>query len=443
MRRPRPARLSATVGGGYVLTVSSLASSALGFVFWVIAAARFSAADVGLAAAAVAAIAVISGVGVLGLNSAFLRYVPRAADAWRGVVGRGYGASALATGVLAAGALIIASRGHGSVTAAIDGRSAAVFLVAAVVWTIFSLQDFVLVAIRRPAVVLVENVAVALVRMPLLFLPLGWHGELLILLAWLLPTVAATVVVNGMLLTTTTLPAASSDPRPLGVGLARYCATATVGSAATVAVLSLMPALVAAFEGAEANARFFLPWTMASSLQVVAASMAAPLAAEIARGLGARERAETRRVLVHALRTVAVLGVLVLVAAPVALGLLGDAYRVDRPLLVLILGGAIANAGAAVLLARARARGHIGRATGVQWIGAVGLVGGAVLLVPAVGLIGAGWAAFGAQGAMAVAAVVMDRADPPEALPGPAAETTADGAGQAAAPGLPPLDAAR
>ena len=62
------------------LIVSSGVQAALGFVFWIVVARLFSAADVGRASSLISATIVIAYLALLGLNSTFVRYLPTSPD---------------------------------------------------------------------------------------------------------------------------------------------------------------------------------------------------------------------------------------------------------------------------------------------------------------------------------------------------------------------------
>jgi O-antigen/teichoic acid export membrane protein len=176
-------------------------------------------------------------------------------------------------------------------------------------------------------------------------------------------------------------------------------------------MMSVMPVIVAAVSGVAANARFYLPWAIATSLQLLSSSMAAPLAAEIARGLE-DERREVRRILRHCTVGVALVAVPLFFAVPPVLEQLGGPdYRVDRPLFALLLAAALVNGIATVYLARARARGDVKGAAVAQWSAAIALIGGAAVLLPTIGLVGVGVAAVLAQSIAAMVAISRDAED--------------------------------
>ncbi len=64
----------------FYLIVSSVASSLLGFAFWIVAARYYPATDVGLASALFAAIGLLSSFSLFGFNIALIRFLPEEGD---------------------------------------------------------------------------------------------------------------------------------------------------------------------------------------------------------------------------------------------------------------------------------------------------------------------------------------------------------------------------
>jgi O-antigen/teichoic acid export membrane protein len=399
-------RTLGTVTGGYVLTASSLLSGALGFVFWMAAARRFDAVDVGFAAAVYAFIGAVTGVGSLGMSDAYLRYVPRVGGAWGRVVFRGYGAAAAATALLTLAFGLFIAGGTGALAAVSAPKWLGFVVVAALICVIFTLQDSVLIPLRRPVFVLGENVAAAAARIAVILVGPFGSPRVFILLAWLLPTLAAVVLVNPFLILIARAArlrdAASSRP---AAGIVGFCAASTLGIAATVAMTSLMPVIITTLGGARANARFFLIWGLFITLLLVGSGMAGPLAAEIARGLDDEKHA-TWRAVRHAVGITAALAVAAFVCAPVVLAWLGRAYQIDRWLFALLLIAAVIAATATVLLARERSHGRAALATAIHWVGAVIMISGALVAMETVGVVGVGWAVLAAEATMTTLAII-------------------------------------
>ncbi len=75
---------------GYSLILSSATTSALGMLFWVLAARYYSVETIGTSSAMIAAMMFLSGISQRGVNSALVRFVPLAGRASARLVGSTY-----------------------------------------------------------------------------------------------------------------------------------------------------------------------------------------------------------------------------------------------------------------------------------------------------------------------------------------------------------------
>src|SRR5579862_3719125 len=72
----RALREDSLVRNSFFIMAVTVVTSALGFVFWLVAARRFSAGAVGLSAALVSAMTVVSLLSNLGINTALVQMLP-------------------------------------------------------------------------------------------------------------------------------------------------------------------------------------------------------------------------------------------------------------------------------------------------------------------------------------------------------------------------------
>src|SRR5215218_3005420 len=75
---------------GYFLIIGTGITSVLGVVFWALAARSYSAHDVGINAAAISAMTLVSGACSLGLSAVLVRYLPIAGSSTHRLVSRAY-----------------------------------------------------------------------------------------------------------------------------------------------------------------------------------------------------------------------------------------------------------------------------------------------------------------------------------------------------------------
>lgn len=401
---PRPAAPTGYVRvgllrSGYVLSAGVALASFLGLVFWLVAATRNAPSTVGTASAFVAAATVIAGAGSAGFGAVYARFVPRAGARWGSVVGAGHLIAACVV-IALTGLFALAARGQ-TLSFVREPRWLLLLGACGVCWTLFALQDFALTALQRPYPVVLENAAVALLRLPLLYVHVSGDPVADVVLAWLTPTALAVVVISALLVGRRhgwAPPALATRPRRGEI--AAYAMLAAPGSIATTILLNLMPVLVAETLGSVANAQFYVPWTVATAFLALVGGMVGPFSSAVAHGMtAANERGTARRLAIHSIGALAAAGLALVAMGPPVLALVGSDYRVGRGLLGMLVASAIIGTLVAVDLARLRGHGRAGRGSVVQWIGATVLLGASVPLMRTWELSAAGIAAVLAQGA--------------------------------------------
>jgi O-antigen/teichoic acid export membrane protein len=177
----------------------------------------------------------------------------------------------------------------------------------------------------------------------------------------------------------------------------RLAAGNYAGSLFFLASTALLPLLVANQYGAAATAYFFVPWTLAVGLQLVALYMTTSLTVEVAFDESMlREYCE--RVLAQMFRLVAPATFVVVVAAPYILRVFGHGYAAQGTTLLRLLALAtVPNVVVALGLSVARIQ-HSGRT--VLWTqGAlcVSTLGLSLALLPPLGIEGVGLAVLVSQ----------------------------------------------
>lgn len=404
----------------YALMGSNLASSAIGFVYWALAARLYPVEVVGVSSAVISLIAFLSGLAQLNLRAALLRLVPEAgADSPR-LVRDAYLASGAVSVVVGAGTVAALGLLGAEPIRSLQGEPGvsllAVLLLSAatVVWSLFNLQDGVLAGTRRTIWVPVENVLYGLVKLVALIVLLGALPLYGILVSWFVPVVAAVVIVSAVL-ALRWLPAhvrdsdAGTRPATALVGqrgrLLRYLASDYAASLFALAISALLPVLIAALRGPVEGAYFYLVWIVAVSLDLLPINLSASMTVETSSGR-ADLASETRRVLLHIARLVAPLAFLVAVFAPWILQVFGPEYSArGTDLLRLLAVGVIPFGVIAASLAVARVRGRSRELVLIQGSLATLTLGGSAFLLGPLGITGVGVALLAAR--LVVAAALL------------------------------------
>jgi O-antigen/teichoic acid export membrane protein len=381
--------------GGLALLVNTGLTGILGFGYWIVAARLFSAYAVGVAGALIAATTLFSGLGQLNLSGMLMRFLPTAGEKSRRLVLASYvfagGVSALLAAVSLMGVKALASPAS---PLRLDAVQSAVFVMAVVSTVIFTIEDNVLVGLRRAFWVPVENGGFAVAKIGALYLlaPIGTGFALFG--AWIIPLIL-TISAISIVLFRRFLPRA---PRPrrtghLGFELRSQIIHFAIGDAAgglfTQAWTYLLPVLIAAILGAPVNALFYTSFLFSSTIDQVAANYASPLTVE-----GARSPDETASLIRVALRRIftiiiPVIAVL-LILSPWLLRAFGDKYVTAVPVLALLLIACLPKAVCTVYYAYCRIQRTTHRSAAMQAYVCISTLSAVMLLAHPLGLIGVG-----------------------------------------------------
>jgi O-antigen/teichoic acid export membrane protein len=392
----------------------------LGFGFWLIAARVLPPIYVGRAAALVSAMLLVGVFTNLGLGQVLIsRLGSRAGGAeWSLTVTTCLvvaGVASLVGGLIAAlllPALVPGLRG---------GIGAAAFAilplgVAAVACS--QVLDFACIAERRARPSFVRNVVAALLRLALIG---GAALGPLDNAVWLLSIWVASFVVIDIHGVVRMLPALERGFGPTLRGYRGEVAeirslvaghqSINLGSQASA---YLLPVIVAARLGATDNAYFYATFMLATGLFFIAPAIGNSLFAE-----GAHHPEQLNRDLAKAVRYVAMLAtppaIVLLAAGPFLLGIFGSDYAdAGTGLLYVLIGSAVFDAGYQLAIAVLRARGRLGEAAIATWTLLITCVGSAWLLLPSMGVIGAGvgWC-IGKAAGLVVALILLKKSPRP------------------------------
>jgi len=326
--------------------ISSGGSAVVGIVFWIVAARLFTATQVGQATAEIAAMLLLSTLAQLSFGSIFERFLPVAGEFTGGFVKRAYLLCTACGFVLALGYLALGF-GHSFIPSSFGWRI--LFVAAVVFWTVFALQDSVLIGLRASRWVAVENIGFGVAKLAVLPLVIAISRGEGIFVAWTTPVIPAIVAVSWYLFrhrmpehaaTTLSSEALPTTRRLLYLATAQY---ATLLS--SVFLPSLVSLIVIQRLGAVASAHYYLPAMIATNLGLFAWGIVRSFLVE-----ASTERDEVRR---HANSTIRALVVVVVpsvllgcVFAPQILRLFGGAYAAQgtslmRMLLISQLGSTV------------------------------------------------------------------------------------------------------
>ena len=377
---------------GYALLLATSMTAVLGVAYWAVAARLYTADTVGFNTAVLSAIMLISGLAQLNMNTLLPRYLPVVGRARRRLVAMSYAGTSLVTLVLAVATVLVLPR----IVPALDdlhdvGLGAAVLFVGgALACTIFALQDGVLTGLGRAVWVPVENITSALLKLALLPLLQGPLPRLGIMASWIFGALAlippVTWLVHRRLRATERTPEPAASLRPI----AALLLGSNIGVALDITAVFAMPLLVVAELGTQANAYFYGPWSMFLGLHLVSLSFATSLLVAGADPSSARGTLLTAmtwqswRLLLPAVALVCVL------ASPL-LSLFGPEYASEGTTLLRLLAIAcIPGVLVTTALTKARLEERPWTIAAIYGGMAVFGLGLSALLLPAMGINGAG-----------------------------------------------------
>jgi len=158
-------RLNPVHRDGLALVLSYGLTSAVGLLYWVVAARLFDPATVGINSVALSTMMLLGGVAHLNLTQALLRFIPVAGRQARRLVLVSYAVAITVAALVGLGYAAGAPHWAPQMVDAVGYRPLLLFFaVATPAWALFTMQDYVLTALKRATVVPLENFVFALLR---------------------------------------------------------------------------------------------------------------------------------------------------------------------------------------------------------------------------------------------------------------------------------------
>jgi O-antigen/teichoic acid export membrane protein len=412
---------------GLFMMLTIAVNSFFGYGFWLVAARLFPPSTVGLSAALISAVTLISLLASMGVSGTLIQSLPEhpspadwALTFWTGMV-----AATLVSLILGCAVLVIlpvASREF----AVLAGPTLAVaFLIGIMAWTAGSILDSTFIALRGAGNMLWRNVVVAASKLLAVVLAvIVLAREVVVLVgAWTVAGVLG-VLFGGLLLVRRVGRIPRPRPRAIAPNVrrlrSRLIGNQLIGIGAQMPVY-LLPLVITTRLSSTANAYFYTTWMMCGIFLVISPAVSTSLFAEGVHAPGAM-RDKTRA-------TLAIIGVLLapamilfLVFGGHILGTFGSSYEQHGLLLMqLVVFAAVPDAITNVYVAVLRVQQRLAVAAWLNLAMGVGTVIFAWLLLRTLGISAVGWSwmAMQAAGCAFVAVDVVRRRLPPPSWPPP------------------------
>ncbi|MEU4573274.1 MULTISPECIES: hypothetical protein [Nonomuraea] len=381
---------------GYALMANTGITAVLGAGYWLLAAHYFSEEEFGRGQAVITLMRLFASLTALGLVGAFARFLPVAGRRTPELILRGYGIAAATGGAAAVGFLLTLPL-WGETYSVLAGFGPGLFFLAAVVvWAVFTLQDVVLTGLRNATWVPFNNLVFGLVKMGLLVTLAGALPDGGIFVSWIVPTAIALIPINWLIFGVVvprhvrqTAGVHREAPRLREVG--RFLAGDFPGTLSVLAIVYLVPVVVATQVGEAVFGRFSMAHTLGCMIELLAMNMAVSLTVE---GSFDRSRlaANCRNALRRALTIIVPIIVVAVVAAPLILQVFGAKFADEGTLLLRLMALAVLpRVLIEVYLSALRAQSEARKLAAVQ-IGLAGLVLASILaLFPFAGVNAVGY----------------------------------------------------
>ncbi len=251
------------------LMVSTGGTALLGLVFWTTATHLATPTVVGRMSAEIAAMVLLANLAQLSFGSIFERFLPVAGNQTRTFVIRAY-TMCVSFALVASIAYVSSGLAHDFIPSSLGWR--ALFVVSAVLWTVFMLQDSALVGLRASRWVPVENILFAAAKLALLPALVVVTASQGIFIAWTAP-VGVTIIAVSWYLFAKRIPeheaiSSLSESLPSTRELILLAGAQYATLVLSVFTPSVVTLIVIQRLGPVANAHYYVPALITGSLAV-------------------------------------------------------------------------------------------------------------------------------------------------------------------------------
>lgn len=407
---PRPGRRLSTGSGNplyrtaWALIVNTGGTTVLGFGYWVAVAHLYDRQTLGRSSALVSALILLSTLTQLNLSSALPRFLPSAGRSAGRLIAYSYGVSSLVALPVAAAFVLVMPRLFPQWHFLASSRVLEVlFILAAVAWGIFALEDAALTGLRRAEVVPVENLIYGVMKLVMVVCVATLIPASGIFASWAVPLLVIIPIINLLIFRRYVKRDEQASAGFRMRQVARFASVDYLAAMSTQAYAAVLPLMVLSVLGPAANGSFYIAWTISFGLSLVATNFGISLMVEAA--AAPQRLAELTRGIIARCALVTLLGAVVLIAAarPI-LHIYGAEYAAHAVgLLGLLAVGAIPRAAVIITWSIDRVAGRVGRAALTQAVLAILVLASSRYLLKYYGIDGIGYAWAGANLVIAIA----------------------------------------
>jgi acyl-coenzyme A synthetase/AMP-(fatty) acid ligase/thioesterase domain-containing protein/O-antigen/teichoic acid export membrane protein/acyl carrier protein len=369
------------------VVTSSAATGALGFVFWTVAARGYDTAEVGRASAIITSATLIAILANFSLGSLYERFLPLAGIETPKLVRSG--STFVACAALLFGAVFVIAGPRTQLFPSVP--EAILFPAFVAVLAVYALQDQILIGLGRARTIATKNIGLSTAKLVVIAAMIPVATGAAIVWSWVLPAAVITVIVSVVVIRRETGIRAGTPDLPGRRELWDFFASSYAINAINVIVPLLVPLIVVAQLGTEMNAYFSMCWLVVNTLGALIVATAAPFIAT-ASTPGADVRSCTKRFVLLCGGSAVAGCLLLLIAAPLILGVLGPQYADRGTTLIRIMACVLpAVALTTIYTALARLQRRLRLAVATQVVLGVVVVTGVILTTPLWGIDAIGY----------------------------------------------------
>ncbi len=386
----------------YALVTNQVLAAGLGILYWALAARLYPVAVVGENSALISSIVFLAMFAELSMKGAMTRFVPRGGKSTTRLI-LGTVLANVLLGLAVSGFLLTIGRRLPLTASLLESTDlpAAWLIIFAISWTLFYVQDGILIGMRQAKWVVVKNILYSLTKIGLLVVFLRSMTSYGLAAAWFLPA-PFFIIAFGALIFWRFMPRHQAQDlahtkRVTWQELLKSITGDHVGTILAEAAVRVLPLVVLAFLGAEATAYFNQAWIIAATFQAIATNMASSFIVEASADMQ-QISLNSRRILGQMLLLIVPAVLVMCLGARLVLYIFGKDYS-EQSFSVLrwLVVATIPYMFNAWYLGYARVLCKVGSILAVQGAQLILTVGASYLLLPRYGIDGIGLAWLAAQ----------------------------------------------
>jgi hypothetical protein len=276
--------------GGIALICNSALTSILGVAYWLVAAHLMGRADLGRGSALLSALLIVSALAQVNYGRSLSGLLPRAGSNATKVLARAYARVVILSIIFGLAFAILAPLASSkfSYVNALPAF-ALLFALSVPLNSIFALEDTVLATVRRAVIIPFENAAFGVLKIMLLFALALFHSiptSLAIVASWTLPLVFIITPINIYLFGRGVPEAVSTFPENLARKEGSWARYDFVGYLFWLLGTIPLPVVAVIVLGPVSTAVFYIPFTVATAIDVLSLNLGNQLTAEMSRTQG-------------------------------------------------------------------------------------------------------------------------------------------------------------